>query len=131
MLMDEFRKKVKSKSEPILCSIIHSGIPGTYAAEAHLKYLPVPAGVVWFRFISNNTEIEILNSSVMEFLRRCGIRTEIHRYLIGCYPNTKAIVTASGTADGIAWLKATGFIQCSRGWIFLIKKTTQRKPKKK
>lgn len=82
--------------------------PGTYAVTASIPSCAHPMGVVWFRDIGN-TAIETLGSFVDSRVRRCGIRSAIHRWMLRSWPNVNRIITTSGTDYGQAWLKATGF----------------------
>jgi hypothetical protein len=82
--------------------------PGTYAVTATIPSWPVPMGVVWFRDVGN-TAIETLSSFVDSRVRRCGVRTQIHRWMLASFPSVNRIITTSGTDYGLAWLKATGF----------------------
>jgi hypothetical protein len=82
--------------------------PGTYAITATIPLMPTPMGIVWIRF-PGNTAIETLNSFVDSRVRRCGIRTAIHKWMLAQWPEVTRIITTSGTDYGLPWLKATGF----------------------
>ena len=97
--------------------------PGTYAAQAMVYGLPMPIATVWFRHVGNAT-MDTLQSFVITPLRRCGLRTLLHRDMIKAYPECNRVVTGSGSPEGgKAWLKATGFKQNAEGdWVYRIKK---------
>ena len=82
--------------------------PGTYAITASIPIQPHPMGIVWIRF-PGNTTIETLGSFVDSRVRRCGIRTAIHNWMLTQWPEVQRVITTSGTDYGQAWLKATGF----------------------
>ena len=82
--------------------------PGTYAVTACIPSCPVPMGIVWFRDIGN-TGIESLSSFVDPRVRRCGVRTAIHRWMLRTFPNVNRVIATSGTDYGMGWMKAAGF----------------------
>lgn len=87
----------------------YSSVPGVFTIEARLPDMPYPLAIVWYRLLHRTTEIEILNSLVFERLRRCGLRTWLHKELCAAYPAVKKIVTEGGTESGLAWLRSAGF----------------------
>lgn len=97
--------------------------PGTYAVEATIGGLPMPIATVWIRHSGNKT-IETLQSYVMAPLRRCGLRTLMHRRMIRDYPSTSKVTTGAGSKEGgKAWLQSTGFKQNAEGdWVYRVKK---------
>lgn len=109
--MKWLRDEITSGSLAVTCGIYHSGVPGTFVCEAHVNAMPYPIGLVWFRHVGNNKILESLNSFVMDELRRSGIRTKMHRYLIEAYPDVTTFITGNATSSGMKWLKATGFKQ--------------------
>lgn len=98
------------------------GHPGTIQITASIPCCPCPMGVVWITFPMNGT-IESQSSFVDARVRRCGIRTAIHNYMLDTFPDIYRIVAASGSYDGQHWMEATGFKQNKKGdWIFTRKK---------
>lgn len=87
---------------------------GIHTLEVYHKDFVGPIAVVWFIF-SGLDRIEILNSNVDERLRRCGLRTMIHKCMLRFYP-TRIIVSSTGSKLGIAWMKAAGYKQAASGW---------------
>lgn len=88
--------------------------PGTMLVRATVPSFPFPVGVVWFRFEPNAT-ISVYQSFVTDHFRRCGVRSAIHRAMLARYPSVRRVVTGRSTADGQAWLAATGFRRLSNG----------------
>lgn len=84
------------------------GCPGTVAVVATIPSMPLPMGIVWIRFPGNHT-IETLGSFVDSRVRRCGVRTAIHRFMLSTWPEVRKVITTSGTDYGLPWMKATGF----------------------
>lgn len=82
--------------------------PGTYAVTASIPSCAHPMGIVWFRDVGN-TAVETLGSFVDSRVRRCGVRSAIHRWMLKTFPNVNRVITTSGTDYGMAWMKAAGF----------------------
>lgn len=98
------------------------GHPGTYLITASIPCAPCPMGQVYITFPMNGT-IESQSSFVDARVRRCGIRTQIHNYMLETFPDIYRVVAASGSYDGQNWMEATGFKQNNKGdWIFTKKK---------
>lgn len=89
-------------------------MPGTLAAEFVMDDLASPVGTVWFRAVGNAT-IEILHSYVWPQVRRCGVRTAIHRALQQWYPGFGFMTAESSGPAAKAWLEKMGFVQ-GRDW---------------
>jgi hypothetical protein len=90
--------------------------PGTFTVEIFHEEMPMPVCVVWFRFFGLEG-IEIDNSFTFEYLRRCGLRTMAHNFLVRAYPE-HYFLSGAGTKSGAAWMKAVGYRQTSAGWEF-------------
>lgn len=91
-----------------------AGAPGTFTAEAYHEDCPMPLCVVWFGFVGLNA-IQIQNSFTFEYVRRCGLRTFIHRKMLEAYPG-RYILSGAGTKSGQAWMKSVGYKQTKAGW---------------
>ena len=105
---------------------IRESCHGVQVLEITVPCLPSPLGAVWYRFVGNTT-IEVLNSFVREDYRRNGLRTAMHLYL-SAYKNVDRIITQTGTSDGQAWMKATGFKKQANGdWTIRVNKALKKK----
>src|SRR4051812_42694036 len=93
-----------------------TSMPGTVAIEAWGEWVS-PLGIVWYRFLRNGRDIELLHSFVVESHRRNGIRTAMHKEMIRAYPSVERILTDGGSATGLKWLKATGFKWQRNQWV--------------
>lgn len=115
----------QARNELIINWQYTEGHPGTVQITGSIACCPSPMGIVWIGFTLNDT-IETYGSFVDSRVRRCGVRTAIHNYILDSFPEVDRIVTASGSSYGQPWLIATGFKQNERGdWIF------KRKAKKR
>lgn len=92
------------------------GAAGIFTTEVYHTAFLGPICVVWFNFCAND-RIQVLNSYVDERLRRCGLRTMVHKQMLEWYPN-RTIVSSHGTKSGQAWMKAVGYKQTEAGWEF-------------
>jgi hypothetical protein len=100
---DEARRRLTVHFSQCECT------PGTFRAEATVPSFSAPVGTVWYTWVGNHT-LEIGHSFVWEKLRRCGIRTTIHRQMLEWYaPTLRRVITGAGSAEGSRWLRATGF----------------------
>lgn len=96
--------------------------PGVFTAEVYHEELPGPLAVVWFNYFGLGG-IQILDSFVFEYVRRCGLRTFIHEKMLAICNECELIVSGGGTESGAAWMKSVGYVKNKRGWEF-------RRPKK-
>jgi hypothetical protein len=96
---------------------------GVFTAEVYHEDLAGPLAVVWLNYFGLGG-IQILNSFVFEYVRRCGLRTFIHEKLLACCNECDLILSGAGTESGAAWMKATGYVKNKNGWEF-------RRPKKR
>lgn len=78
---------------------------------------PMPVGIVWYRMLYRGTVLETLSSFVIEPMRRKGIRTLMHNELKNI-EGVEKMITEIGTADGRAWMTATGWLQVGNHWEF-------------
>lgn len=89
--------------------------PGTRAsgclrAEATDPALPYPVGTAWYRLLGSEHQVlESLGSYVVDWARRRGVRTAMHRAILERWPGVRQVVTAAATWEGEAWLRAAGF----------------------
>lgn len=98
--------------------------PGTYQITALVPEMPQPLGAVWIRF-EGDTTISVLNSWVFEPVRRCGVRSAMHRHMLAIFPSCDRVVTGLSTLDGRAWMQANGYTRTKDGWELIV----QREPK--
>jgi GNAT superfamily N-acetyltransferase len=85
----------------------------------------------WFRHETGNV-IAIHNSYVHEPVRRCGLRTALHKKLLEWYPDTRLIVTGRATELSLPYLKKMGFVfnvQMDR-WELVVTPPAPAKPKR-
>lgn len=87
----------------------YTSVPGTFVAELVLKWCAWPVGSVWYRDGFHDGVIEICGSYVPDNLRRHGIRTAIHQWMLAMFPKTKRIITRQATEDSRPWLIKMGF----------------------
>jgi hypothetical protein len=105
---ESLREEARRASERHF-SFAWTNVPGCRTIAVCIPSLGFPVGTVWFRF-DGNRSIETLHSFVIEKLRRCGLRTALHKHLIWSYPTVRVVLTANGTDDGgEEWLKSAGF----------------------
>lgn len=114
------RQQIRAVDTVLKASFGNASIPGCATIEATHVDFPMPLATVWYR--ATYGHIEVLNSFVFEFVRRCGLRTFLHRQLIEAYPSALLITTGAGTPDGLRWLKATGFRWRETGWELRIRR---------
>ena len=104
----------EAKNELSLC-FGKCSISGTFSIEATISSYSCPVGIIWFHWVGNST-IELLYSFVLPELRRCGIRTKMHKILLEGYKsNLQTIITGAGTKDGKPWLKKMKFCKQKNG----------------
>ena len=89
--------------------------PGTLVFRATIPSLAYPVGQVWITQPDDQT-IVIQNSFVIEWVRRCGIRTRIHEWMTTAYPKVQRIITGGSTREGQAWMRKNGFKKAGRDW---------------
>lgn len=87
----------------------YSSVPGTFVTEYCNPAIPLPVGTVWWRWGCSSGTIEVLNSFVLEFCRRLGVRTRIHEWMIKKYEGCSSIVTYTGNEMSEPWLKKNKF----------------------
>lgn len=104
---------------------------GVMQFECYIKSDPAPAGLVWGFACAIGKKRKpvflVQHSFVHNWARRKGVRTAIHAEMQKHY---SAIFTYTGTKDGDAWMKATGFKKL-RPWGLWIQDVAKSKPKKK
>jgi hypothetical protein len=101
----------------VLIQWLPSGVAGTYTATASVESLPFPIARVDYRFVGYpEAAIDVLMSTVHPYLKRCGLRTLIHKTMLTAYGQINLIRTDNGTPEGRAWMRATGWKQTDRGW---------------
>lgn len=99
--------------------------PGTSVVTATIPSMPMPVGTVWYRFHDHET-LTILNSFVWEAVRRCGVRTRLHQYLLEIYPGVRKVETGYSTLDGRGWLQSAGFKRKANGdWYLRVSRSKQ------
>lgn len=103
----------------LLCMPGRAAAPGTLTIELYHLDIPSPIGIVWFGFAANRETIEVFSSWVNEAVRRCGVRSAIHRSMLAYYPTIRRLVSQHGTPDGAAWMSAVGYRQSATGWEFV------------
>jgi hypothetical protein len=121
---DSFREDIRALRRTCY-GFGQTSVPGIHTIEATYQFWDYPAATVWFRFVGLAT-IEILNSLVVEKLRRCGLRTYLNKALFEAYPQVVLILTQRGTPDGEAFMKASGYRQTELGWELRRKKKRSR-----
>lgn len=104
---------------------------GIVQFECYIKGDPAPAGLVWGIACglgkSKKPVFMVFHSFVHPWARRKGVRTAIQAELKKRF---YAIFTWTGTKDGDAWMKASGFKKL-RPWGLWIQDVAKAKPKKK
>lgn len=129
-LWEPYRKMAADESQRTFYWA-RTNVPGCMIASVCVPEFPWPVGTLWYRLVGNLT-IEVLHSYVIKELRRCGLRTSLHNYLLRLYPSIQWIITASGSDDGgTAWLEHAGFKQDSLtfDWKLKVSRTRTRKAK--
>jgi hypothetical protein len=96
------RNKIR-KGEPNLdfycCQSTCRGLPGVYVHHFILNESPAPLGCIWYRFLANQTELDILNIYTMEPVRRCGVARKM----------IETIVSDAGSPLGEKWMRSMKF----------------------
>src|SRR5688572_20981126 len=84
-----------------------------YAQELFIcrsRDYPCPLGMVWGQGNWNNkkewTYFEVNGSYVLEWARRCGVRSLINEEILKKY---KAVTSRDGTKDGKPFMKKSGY----------------------
>lgn len=83
-------------------------MPRVYSLEAFLPSFPMMMGQLWYEYGCGNS-IVIWNSFVFEYVRRCGLRTQLHEELLRRNPKIRQLVTGRATADSLPWLLKMGW----------------------
>ena len=102
------REDIRSGKQKYRIDYRVSAVPGTWVTEYMIDNFAAPIGSVWWRYVGSGT-IDILHSYVMKPLRRCGIRTDIHKAMRFSNPKCTFV---SGAASGKAsrkWMKKMGY----------------------
>lgn len=95
-----------------------SAVPGTLVCQALDERHPCPVGTVYFRLLERDTRIDILDSFVVYWARRQGVRQAINNWLITAYPGYH-LYSAGGTKEGAAFMRAYGYRELKNGaWVF-------------
>jgi hypothetical protein len=106
---DTTRELIKSGKTKLEFGWSETSCPGCYAIEVKPEKGTTPYGWVWYRHETGHV-ISISMSYVPEFLRRCGLRTAMHKELLRWFPNTRMIVTGRATESSAPWLLSQGFV---------------------
>ena len=105
-----------------------STVPGILVAEASHLDFHVVLGMVYYRVRQENNSIEILQSFVMDWARRNGIRSKINDALFGWYDWAKSIRSSGATKDGEKFMRAAGYKKLKNGtWIVRRKRKRAKK----
>lgn len=104
---------------------------GIVQFECYIKSDPSPAGFVWgiaCGIVGKKKPVfQVFHSFVHPWARRKGVRSKIQTQL---EKNYSAVFTYTGTKDGSAWMRASGFKKL-RPWGLWIKDKKQKKKSKK
>ena len=84
-------------------------LPDTYQLDMTHYSFPCPIGTIWFRFLSDNETIEILNSTTNTHWLRQGVRTFLSKKLLDDYPMCKRFSTGGGTESSTPWMMNFGY----------------------
>lgn len=113
-------KSVLKEVDNLLLLAGKAALPGVYTLEAYIHAVPQPIGMVWY-CRTGNTTLEILNSWVNPRIRRQGVRTKIHKYML-TIAGIDTIVTLGSTKLSLPWLKKMGFKKQESGdWVLTLK----------
>jgi GNAT superfamily N-acetyltransferase len=91
-----------------------TGIPGTEAFIATVNSMPMPVGIIWFRWNTRRT-IGIMNIYVLESLRRQGVATWLHNKLVEVI-SPDCVYTMSANDMSEPWLTKLGYEKADDGW---------------
>jgi len=92
--------------------------PGTAVIKATIPSYRVPVGLLWLSSVDDRT-LFIENCYVLECLRRCGVMTRMHAYMLEIYPQIQRVQTGQSFLDGREWLRANGYTRKRNGdWVY-------------
>lgn len=121
------KKKIKYKWGWVVNRPLEHGVK---QYECYIKDDPSPAGFVWgiaCGIGKGKPVFQVFHSFVHPWARRKGVRSKIQKVL---EEHFTAVFTYTGTKDGSAWMKASGYKKL-RPWGLWIKDKKQKKKVKR
>jgi len=88
---------------------------GTYCMEAWSGHLCYPVAMVWFRFVHNATEVDILNCYTDEKYRGCGLLRKLLEEISTQWPQARSFVTDAVSDTALPAFQKLGFVKSAGG----------------